>query len=237
MGIFLYNFFHRETNDKTEKGLVGIPRRTLGNLRKHDSVKRGRLFPPTDLPAATGFFPKQLLSRSRFREVSFERQEIDLQVLANILQCGYGLVEGQRRTVPSLGERYSLGVYLFFFDQIGTCRPGLYWYNVSRHRLELLLLRVFSHYERQLFSSAGWPVETRVFICLTMFFPLSVEGYGSRGYRYGLLEAGHVGQNMLLAAIEAGKKLLPLEGIREEAIEMVLGLNTEEERAVSAWCL
>lgn len=243
MTIFLYNFFHRETNDKTEGGLVSIPRprRVSGQLHKRSSMKRGYLFPVIGLPETEDFSLRNILVRTQFRETSFEHQDVSLQVLANILWCGYGtFVDRSRqncRTVPSLGERYSLGVYVFLFEQLDTCRPGLYRYDTLRHCLEPLLLKVFTLYERQMFAPAEWPVATRIFVCLTISFPLSTEGYGSRGYRYGLFEAGHVAQNMILAAAEAGKTFVPLEGIHEGEIEMTLGLNTDEERILSAWCL
>lgn len=240
MAIFLHNFFHRETNDKTEGGLVGIPRRVSGRFRKRGSVRQTSLFPPIDLPEADSVFARNILVRGRFHEASLEHQDVDLRTLANILRCGYGTLDGQqqhRRTVPSLGERYPLGVYVFLFEPLGVCRPGLYRYDVSGHRLEPLQLKLFSAYERQSFAPAEWPLAARVLICLTIFFPLSVEGYGSRGYRYRLFEAGHAGQNMVLAAGEADKTLIPLEGIHEGKIEGILGVNTEEERVLSAWCL
>lgn len=240
MAVFLYNFFHRETNDKTEGGLVGMPRLASGRFRKRGSARQASLLPPINLPEVESVFARNILARARFYETSLQHQDVDLQTLANILQCGYGTMGKRRqnhRTVPSLGGRYPLGIYVFLFEPLEACRPGLYRYDESGHRLELLQLKLFSAYEKQSFAPAEWPMATRALVCLTSFFPLSIEGYGSRGYRYSLFEAGHAGQNMVLAAGEADKTLIPLEGIHEEKIEGILGVNTEEERVLSAWCL
>lgn len=240
MPIFLYNFFHRETNDKTEGNQLSIPRHDAYRFQKHPRARSSRIFPSVNLPEVKDSFVRDILSQSQFHETLPERQTVNLQVLANILLCGYGVLRKssqQHRTVPSLGGRYPIGMYVFLFEQLGACRPGLYWYNASEHQLELLVLKFFSLHERRIFAPLEWPVATRVLICLTLFLPLSIEGYGSRGYRYSLFEAGHIAQNMILAGAELGKRCIPLEGISEWEIESTLGLNTDEERVLSAWCL
>ena len=240
MVFFLYNFFHRETNDKTEKGLVSIPRHAPDRFRKHGLNNRASLFRPVNLQEVEGFFARSVLTHSQLHATSLAYQDIELRVLGNILQCGYGMLDRlkqNKRAVPSYGKCHSLGIYVFLFEQIGICRPGIYQYNMLQHCLEPLLLKVISSFERQRFTLSEWPMATRVAVCLTVLFPLSIDGYGSRGYRYSLFEAGHVAQNMILAAAEFGKIFLPLEEVCEEEVERVLELDTDEERVLSVWCL
>ena len=67
-------------------------------------------------------------------------------------------------------------------------------------------------------------------ICITSVFERVVEKYGSRGYRYMLLEAGHVAQNMLLAGTERGVNMIPIGACYEEPIEKKIGLISQNER-------
>ncbi|RSL35389.1 SagB/ThcOx family dehydrogenase [Salibacterium salarium] len=46
----------------------------------------------------------------------------------------------------------------------------------------------------------------------------SQEKYGLRGYRFCLLEAGHIAQNMLHLANIMGWKSSPIGGLRDEVI-------------------
>ena len=55
------------------------------------------------------------------------------------------------------------------------------------------------------------------------------EKYGERGYRFMLLEAGHVGQNILLAAEMARLGAVPLGGFCEDPLARFLGLDPRRE--------
>lgn len=240
MAIFLYHFFHRKTNDKTEGGNISVPRYSTDRSGTSRRIRqRTSLFSPVILPKSRGNFFGEVLAQSHFEQDELVHQDLNVQELSDILQCGYGALDqhGNRRTVPSLGARYPIGVYVFLFEPLEGCPPGLYQYDAVQHRLDLLVRKVFSLYDRQIFSPSEWPLASRLLICLTISFPVATENYGSRGYRYGLFEAGHVAQNMLLAGMGMKKKLIPVEGICEEEIERTIGLNTSEERVLSAWCL
>ncbi len=243
MYTFLSHFFHRETNDKTERGRVNVPQSIPAGSPNDSPRKYSPLFPSLPFSETSGILLDDILPLIGLDvEGSLVPQsKIDWSVLSYILRCGYGFApqrEGSRhRTVPSLGRQYSLEIYVFIFEPLGACAVGLYRMNPREGRLEPIQLRLFPLHERRWFVPVGWPPESRVLIVVTSVFPPVQEVYGSRGYRYSLLEAGHVGQNMLLAASEKGIRLMPLEGIHEEEIEDAIGLNKSRERLVSAWCL
>jgi SagB-type dehydrogenase family enzyme len=69
-------------------------------------------------------------------------------------------------------------------------------------------------------------------ICIASVFHRTIGKYGSRGYRYILLEAGHVAQNMLLAGTEKDMNIIPIGGVDEDVIERTLGLGSPKERVV-----
>lgn len=241
MNIFLYNFFHNETNDRTEKGLVNIPekREDWPDAWKKISYKRYGLFPEIPLPDETGYLYKNILTKRRSSADFILGNNISLGKLSSILKCGYGLQEGEgerkeNRTVPSGGRRFPLEIYILLFKDIEGCRSGIYHYGVRNHVLEQIKLTSFSAESIAAISPIPWIKDTVGMICMTGFFERTVNKYGSRGYRYILLEAGHAAQNMLLAGTENGVNLIPIGGVNENEIEKTIGLNSAKEGVVYA---
>lgn len=62
-------------------------------------------------------------------------------------------------------------------------------------------------------------------IFITALFERSIFKYGNRGYRFVMLEAGHVAQNLNLVAIALGLKTLNIGGYFDRAIDDFLGLD------------
>lgn len=240
MASFLYHFFHNETNDRSGKGVVQIPENEeeWPEEWKRVEYKRYPLFKPIPLPQTeTALFA--LLSKRRSNRTAVLANRVSLPILSRILQSGYGLQASdpneqavERRTVPSAGKRYPLEVYLILFRDIEGCAKGIYHYGVRQHTLEPV---VFDSPTRdELLSSVHqkWLADANGMICLSAVFGRTTGKYGSRGYRYILLEAGHAAQNMLLAGAENQVNLIPIGGANEADIEKKIGLNDSGERIV-----
>ena len=92
--------------------------------------------------------------------------------------------------VPSAGALYPLELYVVALAVDGL-EPGVYHYNPFRHRLESLgafepeRLRA-ALVDRELADRAA------ALLVVTAVFWRSRFKYGARGYRFALLEAGHV---------------------------------------------
>ena len=56
--------------------------------------------------------------------------------------------------------------------------------------------------------------------------------YGHRGMRYILLDAGHICQNLLLAAEALGHSACPVGAFFDEEINNLLGLDRNEESVI-----
>ena len=124
MNTFLYKFFHNETNDRTENGLVNIPtdQSSWPESWKKIECKRYSFFKEIKLPQIGGFLFEKILNKRRSSEGYVLGNKVLLSDLAYILKCGYGLQEGaleenreMNRTVPSGGRRYPLEIYVFLF--------------------------------------------------------------------------------------------------------------------------
>lgn len=238
MSVFLYKFFHNETNDRTEKGLVQIPvdKSKWSVSWSIIKFKQYNLFKAINLSDNDGQL-FSLLSKRISQEKNVLTNTMTIAALSYILKCGYGLQNQSEerkeyRTVPSGGRRYPLEVYVFLFKSIESCQSGVYHYNIKNHTLEPVIVRSFSKDDIKSFASMDWLEHSWGFVCITSIFERTVEKYGSRGYRYMLLEAGHVAQNMLVAATENNLSMLPNGGSNEVNIEDAIGLSGQEERIV-----
>jgi SagB-type dehydrogenase family enzyme len=58
--------------------------------------------------------------------------------------------------------------------------------------------------------------------------------YGQRGYRFTLLEAGHVGQNLVLAATALGLGSVAVGGFFDCRVEELLSVDGVNESALYA---
>src|SRR5882724_4349269 len=143
-----------------------------------------------------------------------------------------GIVWGQR-CAPSGGSLYPIDVYCISQKVVG-CNEGLYSYDPNAHGLQILAPG--SHVDR--ISSATFLGETvakaAVVILMTANFPRTKFKYGERAYRFTLLEAGHIAQNMLLVAESLGLGALPVGGYVDDQLNAIIGADGCEQTVVYA---
>lgn len=239
---FLFHFFHNETIDRTERGLVLIPKdvREWPENWKKVEYKQYPLLPSVALPRpASPLF--DLLSKRRSRDGGhILENKVTAESLGNMLRSGYGLRDNtsndpslhEKRTVPSAGGRYPLELYPVLFRGVGEIRPGIYHYGIREHALELVTSDSFTREEIESSVYQTWLAEATGMICISAVFDRTTRKYGSRGYRYIFLEAGHVAQNILLAGTESGLDIMPVAGANEIDFERHIGLISSNERIV-----
>jgi SagB-type dehydrogenase family enzyme len=82
------------------------------------------------------------------------------------------------------------------------------------------------------------PLDTSAaLLVVTAVFWRSRIKYGLRGYRFGLLEAGHLVQTIQLAATDLGLFALPVGGFFDRRLDQILGVDSLDEAAVYAVAL
>jgi SagB-type dehydrogenase family enzyme len=67
-------------------------------------------------------------------------------------------------------------------------------------------------------------------ICLVARFKRHEQKYGQGGYRMLVAEAGHISQNIILAAVSLGLVARPFGGVFDSLINEYLGLDESEEQ-------
>ena len=71
-------------------------------------------------------------------------------------------------------------------------------------------------------------------VVVTAMFWRSRFKYGARGYRFALLEAGHLAQNAVLASTALDLPALPLGGFYDRRLDRLVGADGLDEATVHA---
>lgn len=162
------------------------------------------------------------------------REPLPLHRLSSLLACAYGLRRdsgGRRRHVPSGGALYPLEVYVLGLD-VGGAVPGLYHYDPYAHRLEQLDPRACETELAEVLIDPAAARRAAAVVLVTAVFWRTRFKYGQRGYRFALLEAGHVAQTLLLAGAALGVPALPVGGFYDRRAEAMLGVDGVDESVV-----
>nr|AUN35735.1 hypothetical protein [uncultured bacterium] len=180
-----------------------------------------------------------LLSRRRsYRD--FAPVEMPLAHASELLAAGYGAVAPPRmgnqtpflrRTVPSAGGLFPLELYLFT-QRVEGLDDGLYHYDVVAHSLQQLRSENLFATLEPMFYTYPFMKNANVVIALAAVFLRTQTKYGPRGYRYILLEAGHVAQNICLRGMELGLESLCMGGFVDSDLNDLLKLKPKEEGVV-----
>lgn len=158
---------------------------------------------------------------------------LDPVTLATLLDAAYGVRGGSRRTVPSAGALYPLELFVAA-RAVSRIEPGVYRYDAREHDLQ-------RHDAGDPWPAleAACPLEGLLAGGAAAVLILGVFGrtrckYGQRGYRFALLEAGHVAQNALLAAAALDVPALPLGGFYDAQVDAIVDADGVDESVVYA---
>lgn len=164
---------------------------------------------------------------------------VNVHELSSLLALAYGVTRapddprGWLRPVPSGGAMYPLDLYLGIGRCVGV-ESGLYHYDPFRHGLEQLGGEAMWHELAMLGATPSVQLDTSVALLVVACFARQTSKYGVRGYRLAYLEAGHVGQNAVLAATSLGLRSLPYASFYDASVERLLDLDGVNESLVHA---
>ncbi|GAA0711754.1 putative peptide maturation dehydrogenase [Dokdonella soli] len=143
---------------------------------------------------------------------------------------------GLKKSNPSGGGLHPLEAYLLVRGVEGFA-SGLYHYHVAEHALEPLTpLDADAAYElaNRFVAGQDFFSNAHVLVVLTARFRRTFWKYRNhpKAYRAIVLEAGHVSQNLYLAATELGLGAYVTAAINEIDIEKALGLDPLQESPI-----
>ncbi len=237
MYIDFSKLFHRASKDSRDGGRVHIPR---DSAQWPDAWK-------TTFYKAYKSLPSIILSHSDLRADLFSTivsrtsrrgpysETLSKDELATILLYSCGKKknnDGTNRAQPSGGGRYPIEAYVLMFRSLPDVPAGIYHYNVENHTLERLAAKEFTKEDIARLFSYEWIQDSSAAIVLTSAFERTKMKYGQRGYRYAMLEAGHIGQNICLISQALNVQCCPMGGSFDEGLENILGIDGEDESLV-----
>lgn len=175
--------------------------------------------------------------RSSKREMS--PGKINLDELSLLLKYSAGITRQAengdgRRAYPSGGARYPIETYGLMISPGQGLKPGFFHYNVENHQLEMLWQKEITKKDLDQIAVYEFVEDASLIIFLSAVFWRTQNKYRQRGYRFVLMEAGHIGQNIYLLSEALNLKCCSLGGFRvsDEQIEKLLGLDGVVESLV-----
>jgi SagB-type dehydrogenase family enzyme len=137
------------------------------------------------------------------------------------------------RAAPSAGALYPIEIYPVVLN-VTDCEQGIYHYNVKDHALVQLRKQDCHELIPPLLTGQVFTKECAVIFLLTAIFKRTTIKYGQRGYRFVLLDAGHIAQNIYLCATSFNLGCVALGGFYDREMEEILNLDGVEESLVYA---
>mgnify|MGYP001607672347 CR=1 FL=1 len=240
MDIDFSKIFHQSSKDR----LKGHPPVSLDSKDwpeewKTTYYKAYPRLPKVDLedkPPPADFFDliKKRQSRRDFTRAPITKHELSVLLKYSCGATGKLTSDRFRRAQASGGGRYPIEVYPIVFRSGENLEAGLYHYNVKEHKLDVLWDREFNDEDIGQIFTYPWVRDAAVGIVMTAVFWRNQNKYGERGYRYILLEAGHIGQNIYLVSEALGLKCCALGGTRDENLEKLIDIDGVTESVVYA---
>jgi SagB-type dehydrogenase family enzyme len=184
--------------------------------------------PATGLPAA-----EAILSRRSTR--SYSSRPMTADELGQVLALTTGISADRwgsaRRTAPSSGALYPIEVYPVVHNVAGLER-GVYHYAIREHAVELVRSGDFRSHVVDQGIGQEFLGQCGVVLFVTQILQRMRPKYQDRSYRYGLLEAGHIGENGYLAATSLGLGACGVGAFMDDQINAMLGVDGVDEAVV-----
>lgn len=168
---------------------------------------------------------------------SFAAGPLSGEDLFLLLWASQGITQPGRtplRATPSAGATYPIETYLAVRGVEGL-RPGLYHWQLPDE--QLVVLAEDPAIGRRVVSACmdqSMCAEAACTFLWTAVFARTTARYGERGLRYVYLEAGHVGQSLLLAAAGLGLASCTIGALFDGEVNDLLGVDGCEESIIYA---
>lgn len=198
--------------------------------KRYPRMPQHVLPPPGDLPPAS--VQDALAGRRSYRAKTEFRWSA--QSLSDLLHHSFGIAQnltgaevGSRRAYPSAGARFPVEMYIIARG-VAQLESGLYHYAPIGHVLEAMIPREITE-EVQAVYGYEWIVDAQLILVMTGELSRALSKYAERAYRFALIEAGHLAQDVLLTAATMNAPAAPVAGFADGRLTRLLDLTHSEE--------
>ena len=177
--------------------------------------------------------------RNRTSDTNFSGTSISLQDFSTLLFYGLGECTDLKGTkeskrcasYPSGGQKYPIETYCMI-RTIESITPGLYHYRPDTHKLETLNTDLSFNPDNPLGSE--YYKDASVTLFFSYIQERSVPKYGYLAHKLGLIETGHIGQNIYLLACALSLKCCAIGMFEEDEFHKALDIDGYNETLIYA---
>lgn len=165
----------------------------------------------------------------------FTDEPLSLESLSYLLWAADGIHRREKgfelRTAPSAGALFPVETYLVA-NNVEALSQGIYHYKVKDHSLELMKEGSFGDTVADLTLGQGMCASSNVVFIWTAIFDRSKWKSVDRTYRYVYLDAGHIAQNLALAACNLDLGSCQIGSFFDEEMNALMGVDGKNESTV-----
>jgi SagB-type dehydrogenase family enzyme len=179
--------------------------------------------------------------RTRRSRRDFTDEAITQESLFLLLWAAQGVTatDGPRalRTAPSAGAKYPIETYVCA-AQVDDLQPGLYHWELPEERLaEVEARRDIAAAACRACLDQPMVAQAPATFIWTAAWGRSAEKYGDRALRYAYLDAGHVAENLALAAEALGLGACMIGAFFDDEMNDLVGVDGTGESVLYAACV
>jgi len=207
-----------------------------GVFHRFTDVESVKLPPPKER-AGPSLWTAMGLRRSR-RNFSYDPMR--REDLAQLLWAAAGITGDASglplRTAPSAGGLYPIETYVAV-NRVHGMESGIYHFFPPGNSLELLRRGDYSKAVAHAALDQKMAATAAVVFIWTAVIERCTWKYRQRAYRYIYLDAGHIGQNVALAAEGLGLGCCAVGALYDEEVNELVSADGEEETVVYMTCV
>lgn len=179
------------------------------------------------------FFLELLLKRRSIRE--FSPRHMQLHHLSYLLWASTGLQREEQghefRTVPSAGALYPVETYIVA-NKVENLPAGVYHYAIREHSLEEIRSGYLGFQLQEAALGQDMCANAQAVFIWTAVFPRSTWKYDQRAYRYVYVDAGHIAQNLALAAVSTRMGSCQIGAFFDDKVNAIIEVDGTEESVI-----
>ena len=195
--------------------------------------------PVVELPphGAQGGMPLWEALATRKTRRTYRTGHMTLGELSQLLWAGDGKSREGRgmffRTAPSAGALYPVELYVMA-NRVDRLQKGVYRYDAGGNRLAMVGEGDRAEDAAEAALGQHMLLKAAAVVFMTAVVERSRQKYGQRAYRYIYLDAGHIGQNLCLAAHAMGFGACPIGAFYDDEMNAIIGVDGTDETVIYA---
>ncbi len=232
---------HRATGNRTFGPVGDHARRPFGEpFKDYPDAESVKLDPVTEL-ADIGVASASIAYRL---PPGFSQASLGFADLGALLFYANGVTERRDdvsppkllRAAPSAGALYASELYVIARN-VAELDRGVYYYDVRSHTLARVADAPSDGALADIFDLASPELHAPAYVAVSSVFDRYQWKYANRGYRYALVDTGHIGENLRLASTVLQVRERPLRAFADDSLNRALGLDGAREAVCAVHAL